>query len=280
MIKIVADTLAELTPEYIRAHDVPVLPQIVIFGEQSYRDDTELDTPTFLQKLRAATALPKTAAPPPALYKPIYEKSLAAGDEILVIAPSEDISGTYRSALTAAQDFPGAPITVLDTRSVAGPMGVMVQRAIAWAEAGAGLETILERLRDLMKRQRFYILVDTLDYLYKGGRIGGAQHLVGSLLQIKPLLTVINGRLEPCEQLRTKKRAMERIRQVIAAECPAQPESGLCVMHGDAETQAQELAGSLKADLGLAEIPIYQVPPAIVVHVGPGVLAAGFFAKA
>ncbi|MCL4561832.1 MAG: DegV family protein [Chloroflexi bacterium] len=277
MIKIVADTTAELSPDFVQEHDIPVLPQFVIFGEQSYRDDTELDTPTFLQKLRASTTLPKTAAPPPALYKPIFEKYLAAGDEILVIAPSEDVSGTFRSALTAAQDYPDASITVLDTRSVAGPMGEMVRKAVGWAEAAADMQTILERLHDMMKRTRIYILVDTLDYLYKGGRIGGAQHLVGSLLQIKPLLTVIDGRIEPCEQLRTKKRALERMRQVIAAECPPLPESALCLMHGDAEAEALALAEDLKSTLGLPDVPVLQVPPAIVVHVGPGVIAAGFF---
>ncbi len=277
MIKIVSDTVAGLPPEYIKQHQLPVLPQIVIFGEKSYRDDTELDTPTFLRLLRESPTLPKTAAPPPAMYAPIFTEYLQQGDDVLVVAPTSEASGTYRAALTAAQDFPDGRIQVFDTRAVAGPLGTMVMKAVEDAEAGASMEAILNRLQNMVKRQRLYILLDTLEYLYKGGRIGGAAHLVGSLLQVKPLLSLTDGKIAPCEQLRTHRRAVERLRQIIQAECPRTPEAHLSIMHVNAEEDARRLVDELSGLTGQADIPIYLVPPAIVVHAGPGALAAGFF---
>jgi len=275
MIKIITDTTSGLPLDVARAHDIPVLPQIVIFGEEIYRDDTEIDTRTFLQKLRASPTLPKTAAPPPALYNPIFERLLAEGYRtIICLHPSSELSGTVRSALTAAQDFPGADIRVVDTRTIAAPLATAVLLAARWAREGVDADTIVARLQDLLARQRVYFLVDTLEYLHRGGRIGGAQALLGGLLQVKPILTLRDGRVEPFEQ----KRALARLRELVLGECPRTPESYLAVMHADAEATARELAADFAAQLGIPDIPIYELPPAIVTHAGPGVLAVSYFA--
>jgi len=278
MIQIVTDTTSGLPLDVARAHDIPVLPQIVIFGEEIYRDDTEIDTRTFLQKLRASPTLPKTAAPPPALYNPIFERLLAEGYRtIICLHPSSELSGTVRSALTAAQDFPGADIRVVDTRTIAAPLATAVLLAARWAREGVDADTIVARLQDLLARQRVYFLVDTLEYLHRGGRIGGAQALLGGLLQVKPILTLRDGRVEPFEQQRTQKRALARLRELVLGECPRTPESYLAVMHADAEATARELAADFAAQLGIPDIPIYELPPAIVTHAGPGVLAVSYF---
>ncbi len=280
MVKIITDTTAGLPASYAEEHDIPVLPQIVIFGEKSYRDDTELDTPTFLKLLRDSPGMPKTAAPPPAMYLPIFRKYLDGGHaSLLVIAPTAEASGTVRSALTAAQEFPGADIRVFDTRSVAAPLARMVMLAAEWAQAGLDADAILERLRGMVARQRFYILVDTLEFLHKGGRIGGAQHLVGSLLQVKPLLTLRDGRVEAHSQLRTKRKALACLTDLVKAECPPGEAGYLCVMHVDARSEAEALAGDFREALGAPDVPVLEVPPAIVVHAGPGALAVGFFTK-
>jgi DegV family protein with EDD domain len=279
MIKIITDTTAGLPPELTRERGIPVLPQIVIFGDEQYRDDTELDTPTFLAKLRSSAVLPKTAAPPPALYNPIYKEYLAEGHTVLVIAPTSELSGTYRSAMVAAGDFPGADIHVFDTRSIAGPLAAMVLVADDWAKAGLDLPTILARLADLRDRQHFYLLVATLDCLYKGGRIGGAAHLFGSILQVKPILKLADGRIDAFEQQRTHSRAVSRLREITLRNCPPGPESYLNVMHIDTPEEAQLLADCFAEQFGLPSVPIYRVPPAAVVHSGPGALAVAFFGK-
>ncbi len=279
MIKIVTDTTSSLPPELAQAHDIPVLPQIIIFGEESYRDDTEMDTRMFLQKLRSSPTLPKTAAPPPALYNPIFERLLAEGYRtIICLHPSSELSGTVRSALTAAQDFPGADIRVVDTRTIAAPLATVVLLAARWAQEGVDADTIIARVQETLARQRVYFVVDTLEYLHRGGRIGGAQALLGGLLQVKPILTLRDGRVEPFEKQRTQRRALERLRELVLGECPPTPASHLAVMHADAEATARELAAEFSARLGIPEVPIYELPPAIVTHAGPGVLAVSYFA--
>jgi DegV family protein with EDD domain len=280
MVKIVTDTTSGLPLQVAEEQDIPILPQMIIFGDKAYRDDTELDTHTFLEKLRASPALPKTAAPSPALYTPVFERLLAEeeGQTIICLHPSAELSGTVRSATVAAQDFPDADIRVVDTRTVAAPLATMVLLASQWARAGADADTILARVNDLMARQRVYFVVDTLEYLHKGGRIGGARALLGGLLQVKPILTLDDGRVEAFEQQRTARRALARLRELVLEGCPSDPESHLCVMHADAEKQAQALAADFAAELGLTEVPIYELPPAIVVHGGPGILATSFFA--
>ena len=276
-VRIVTDTTSGLTPEVAEAHDIVLMPQIVIFGEESYRDDTELDTPTFLQKLRASPTLPKTAAPPPALFIPVFERLAAEGYTIICLHPSTELSGTVRSAVVASHDFPNADIRVIDTRTIAAPLATMALLAARWAREGVDPDTIVDRVHDLMARQRVYFVVDTLEYLHKGGRIGGAKALLGSVLQIKPILTLKDGRVEPFEQQRTKRRALARLRELVLTECPRSDEAHLCVMHADAEAEAERLASDFAAALGLSNVPIYELPPAIVVHAGPGVLATSFF---
>jgi DegV family protein with EDD domain len=277
MVKIITDTTSGLPRHLAEEYDILILPQIIIFGEEAYRDDTELDTPTFLEKLRAAPDLPKTAAPPPDLCIPIFERLVAEDHTIICLHPSTELSGTVRSATVASRDFPDADIRVVDTRTIAGPLAAMALLAAQWAREGADADTILARVQDLIARQRIYFVVDTLEYLHKGGRIGGATALLGGLLQVKPILTLRDGRVEPLEQQRTKRRALARLRELVSEECPRSADAHLCVMHADAAVEAQSMATDFAAALGVPEIPIYEMPPAVVVHAGPGVLGAGFF---
>jgi DegV family protein with EDD domain len=277
MVKIIADTTCGLPLETLHSLGIPVVPQIVIFGERAYRDDTELDTAAFLQKLKASAQLPKTAAPPPPLYAPVYEEALKRGDEVIVIAPSAKVSGTVRSAVVAAQDFPQLKVHVVDSQTIAGNLAALVLMAHEWAQKGESAETIVRRLEDWIRRARTYFLVDTLEYLQKGGRIGGAKALLGELLQVKPILMLKDGQVAPFEQQRTKKRALARLIEIVAQECPRTEDAHLCVMQVEAMAEAEWLAGELRGRLQVREVPIYEMPPAIVVHAGPGVLAAGFF---
>jgi len=277
MTKIIADTLCGLSPQEAARLGIAYLPQIIIFGDQSYRDDSEIDSDTFIKRLRVSPVLPKTAAPPPAFYTPIYQKFAAEGEQMVVIAPATELSGTVRSASVAANDFPEAVIRVVDTHTMAGPLASLVLNAVEWANQGMDAFSIEDRVNEMASRQRVYFLVDTLEFLRKGGRIGGAQALLGSVLQIKPILTLKNGRVEPAESQRTKARALARIHEIVYSDCPPGNESNLSVMHGDAEAEATALAQELGNKLGMTQVPIYKLPPAILVHAGPGVLAVGYF---
>lgn len=279
MIKIVADTTCSVPREEGEAQGIIYLPQIIIFGEESYRDDTEIDTATFLQKLRASAKLPKTAAPPPALYTPIYQKYASRGDTLIVITPSSKVSGTFRSATVAAQEFPDADIRIIETATIAGGLGAIVLQANRWAQEGMDADTLVEKVKELGDHERVYFLVDTLEYLYKGGRIGGASALVGSVLQIKPILTFKEGAIESVETQRTKRRAVARIRELVEADALPGDESRFCISQCDAYDEAKAIAAEIGPVLGVSNVPIYEIPPAIVVHAGPKVLAFSYFHK-
>jgi DegV family protein with EDD domain len=277
-IRIVTDTTASLPVGWAAAHHVAVVPQVVLFGEQSYLEDVEISYADYVRRLKANGEKAHTSQPPPGEFVKAYRQQLAAADTLLSIHPSTEISGTVRSAQTARQtEFPSADIRILDTRTVAGDLGTMVQLAEGWAVSGVSADEIMSRLQALIPRSRTYFLVATLEYLRRGGRIGGAAALVGSVLQVKPILEIKNGRVEPLEKVRTHALALEHLKKLVAEQCPRTPEAHVCVMHADDEPEARRLAEDLQALLGTTEIPLYSVGAAITTHAGPGTVAVGFF---
>lgn len=279
MIKIIADTTSTISPADAQRLGIYYLPQIIVFGDKSYRDDTELTSEEFLAKLAASSSLPKTAAPPPSLYTPIFEEITKNNDIGIVICPSAKVSGTFRSAVVAAQDFPDADIRIVDTEVIGPALGTLVLKSLEWAKEGEKPEVIVDRIIEMGKKVKIYFYVDTLEYLHKGGRIGTAAALVGSLLQVKPILLFKDGQVNQFETQRTKKKALARIIDLVQTECPPIPESYLAILEADAMDDALELKDKFSGLLNINDIQIADLPPAIIVHAGPGVLAASFFQK-
>jgi DegV family protein with EDD domain len=277
MVKIVADTTCGLPRELLVQRGIPLIPQVVIFGDEGCHDDSEMDTAAFLQRLKASLTLPKTSAPEPTLYHPIFRQAAESGDSVVVVAPTGKASGTVRSAQTAAQDFPDADIHIVDTQTISCNLGSLVLVADDMAKAGKSADEVVAKLNDLIPRGRLYFLVDTLEYLAKGGRIGGAKKLLAELLEIKPILQMKNGQVEAFEQQRTRKRAIARLVEVVVESCPGGDEAHLCVPQVQAEAEAAALVEELKSRLNIQHIPIYELPPAIVVHAGPKAMGVGFF---
>lgn len=277
MTIIVADTTCGLPRDLLAQRGIPLIPQVVMFGEESFHDDKDLDTAAFLQRLKASKELPKTAAPEPPLYYPIFEGAKKTGESVIVVAPTGKASGTVRSAQTAALEFPGVDIRVVDTLTISCNLGSLVLVADDMAKAGKSADEIVAKLNYLIPRGKVYFLVDTLEYLAKGGRIGGAKRLVAELLEIKPILQVKDGQVEAFEQQRTKKRALARLVEVVGEQFTGGEDGHLCVLQVEAEKEAEALAAELKAKVNVPDIPIYELPPAIVVHAGPKAMGAGFF---
>lgn len=279
MTIILADTTCGLPRDLLKQRGIPLIPQVVIFGEETYHDDEGLDTAAFLQKLKAAPTLPKTAAPEPPLYFPFFDEAKKKGESVVVVAPTSKASGTVRSAQTAAQEFPGLDVRVVDTQTVSCNLGSMVLVADDMAKAGKSADEIVAKLNDMIPRGRLYFVVDTLEYLAKGGRIGGAKKLLAELLEIKPILQIREGQVEPFEQQRTKKRALARLVEVAAEGCRGGDEDHLSVIQVAAEKEAESLVEELKSRILVSTIPIYELPPAIVVHAGPKAMGVGFFVE-
>jgi DegV family protein with EDD domain len=279
MTIIVADTTCGLPRLLLKERCIPLIPQIVTFGEESYHDHRDLDTATFLSKLKASSTLPKTSVPEPSLYYPVFAEASKKGESVIVVAPTSKASGTGRSAETAAQDFPSVDIRVVDTQTVSCNLGSMVLVADDMAKAGKSADEIIAKLKNMIPRGRLYFVVDTLEYLAKGGRIGGAKKLLAELLEIKPILQVKDGQVESFEQQRTKKRALARLVEMVMESYKGGEEAHLCVLQVEAEKEAQAFVEELKSKVSVAHIPIYELPPAIVVHAGPKAMGVGFFVE-
>jgi len=279
MIKIIADTTCCIPVEKLKALGVDFVPQIITFGDVSYRDDYELSTSAFLEKLSVAKNLPGTAAPPPALYNPIYERILNDGDIALVLAPSAKLSGTFRSATVAADEYNSDRIHIIDTKTIAGNLGTIVLKAKVWADQGISISELIERIEDLSARDQTYFLVPTMEYLHKGGRIGGAAKLIGTLLQIVPILTLRDGGIEVYDKVRSLKQATSNLVELNTSICENNPEAYLTIGQGDSQMLLDKISNQLQDRLELAEIPSYIAPPAIIVHAGPGLVVTSCFSR-
>jgi DegV family protein with EDD domain len=280
MTRVVADTTCGLPSEVTQRLGIPLIPQIIHFGEESFREGVDIDHAAFMTRLQTGRELPKTAAPYPGDFLGIFEAAAVAGESVVCVHPSTEVSGTVRSALTARESFPDADIRVIDTRTVAGPLASMVLAAGRLAQDGGTADQVEALVQEMMPRARIYFLVDTLEYLQRGGRIGGASALIGTILQIKPILTFRDGQVNQFEKERTKKRALARLKEVVLTEAARGKEAHLTVMHAGAPVEAAELTEELKAALGADDAMVMTLVPAIVTHAGPGTLAIGFFTPA
>lgn len=277
MVRIIGDTTSVLDPAFVEAHDVPVIPQVIHIDGETYLEGEEIDIPTFMEKMDSAKELPKTSAPPPELFVEVFERLASTGEPLICILPSSVVSGTVRSATVAKREFPDADIRIIDTGFIAGPVRSMIEEAVAWAESGVDADTIEQRVYEMMPRARLYFVVATLKYLAMGGRIGGAAALMGGILKIKPVLMFDNSRVNVFEKIRTKKRAVKRMKELVDEQIAREREGHLIVLHAGVPDEGQALADELAEQLDYSDVPVIDMPPAIVTHGGPGILGVGFF---
>lgn len=277
MIHIITDTTSGLPQEISERYHIPVIPQVINFGNKSYYEGIDIDNAMFMKMLTSSKELPKTAAPPPALFAHEFTKLVPLGGTIFCIHPSDDLSGTVRSAITAAGDFPSADIRIIDTRTIGSSLATLVELAAKWASTDEDADSIEKKIKQLIPRNRIYFLVDTLEYLAKGGRIGGAAALLGSVLRIKPILALRDGHVDQFEKERTQRRAINRLVELVKSQAARNSEAYISVMHAAVPELAREFADILCNEFKIDDVPILDVPPAIVTHGGPGILAAAFF---
>ena len=278
MIKIITDTTSCLPSDIQSRFQIPVVPQMIHFGEDSFFEIMDIDIDRFMSLLTQSKSLPKTAAPPPELFSELFSAHTDRAQSILCIHPSADLSGTVRSAETAKLDFPDLDIHIIDTRLIASPLGTLVHQAAIWAEDNQDVQEIIPKLYSLSKRCRIYFLVATLDYLARGGRIGGASALVGNVFQVKPILNLLDGQVAPLIKERTFSRALEKMKSLVVEEFPPDRDGFLSIMHAGEPELAIEMATYFKEKLSIRDPVISSLPPAIITHVGPGSIAVGFFA--
>ncbi|MCG7213794.1 DegV family protein [Paenibacillus mucilaginosus] len=280
-VRIVTDSTADLPADIRKELGIEMVPLKVLFGSEAFADGVDLGPDEFYAKLAAAGSLPTTSQPSPAEFLEVYERLAKEGDgPILSIHLASVLSGTYQSAMLASTMVEGgADVTVVDSRSASWGIGNMVIAAAEAAREGRSKEEILEIVRKLQEETKIYFLVDTLEYLQKGGRIGRAAALVGSLLNIKPILSLNpGGEVYSLDKVRGQKKAMNRIVELIREDFGDRPIRLIPGYTSNKETAA-ELQSLIAQNFDVTEVRYGPIGPVIGTHVGPGTVAAFVFPR-
>lgn len=277
-IAIVTDSTSDIEPERARVLNIDVVPLFVVFGDKSYRDYVDLSRSEFYHKLSHEPALPTTSQPTAQMFEEAFRPHVEAGDEILCIVISSKLSGTINAARSAAQQFPGAKIFIVDSESVAGGLGMLVMHAREMALAGATAEQILEALEHQKHTQRLYACIPDLSHVVRTGRIGKARAVIGTLMRIVPVISLRDGEVVAEAQVRTMSRAQETMIDLSLKNVSDVSRARFLVLHTNAPALANDILQRLRARLGGVEpkmLGILEAGPVIATHGGPG--AVGIF---
>jgi DegV family protein with EDD domain len=276
VVKVVTDSTADLLASDREALDIAVVPLNVHFGDQVYRDGVDLTGDEFFEKLKAAPQLPRTSQPSVGAFEEVYRRLTGDGAEVVAIHLSSKFSGTYQASLMAAQAVAAERITVVDSQTVTMAMGFTVIEAAKAAREGASRADIDHLLTSLIPKARLLGALDTLTYLERGGRIGRARAFLGSILNIKPIVTVRDGEVHPAGRARSRTQALDRLSEMLEREGPLQR---LAVLHGAAPADAEKLRSRVQPRYPELEIPFTEIGPVIGTHAGPGVLGFTFLTR-
>ena len=227
MIRIITDSTCEAPVALLQHPAVSVLPLSVVFGQTSLRDGIDITREQFWQRLPTADPLPTTSQATPGDFLALFTQFTAAGDEVIAVTLSAKLSGTYDSAISARNSLPGnAPIDVIDSRTISVGLGLILQEAVAMVEAGASRDEIVAKLVRMREKVHLIFVLETLEYLQRGGRIGKAQALMGTLLKFKPLLAVDDGEVVPVTRVRSRAKALETLQETLLQRVPQRGAAG------------------------------------------------------
>ncbi len=277
-IAIVTDSTADLPPDTARELGITVIPLTVNFGLQQYQDGVDITSEDFYPMLAASPTLPTSSQPSPAEFQAVYERLLQEHDSIISIHISSGLSGTINAALTTKEMVDG-DIHVVDSKSVSLGIGIIVLEAREMVEQGLGAAEIVARLEPVLKNTEVFFTLDTLEYLHKGGRIGKVAAVMGSLLNIKPIVRVVDGVYIPVAKVRRQEQALQEMVEQFKALASGREIKRLVVAHGAAEPAATRLASKLKETLGREPDLTMSVGPVIGVHTGPGTVGAAMILR-
>jgi DegV family protein with EDD domain len=247
-IRIVTDSTADLTVEEAAALGVTIVPLTVFFGEEEFKDSIEIDSATFYRRLQKAKDLPRTSQPSPAAFQEAYTNLIKEGaDGIISVHLSSKLSGTYQSACTARDTMPEdvrkVPIEVIDSLSISGGLALTIRKAVEEVKQGLSLEDVKNHMVERFARTRIFAVLDTLEYVKRGGRIGAARAFLGNMLSVKPIIAIKDGVVVPVEQPRTRSKAYARVAQLTSEFLPIED---MLIAESGAEV-GEQLAKALKS---------------------------------
>jgi DegV family protein with EDD domain len=271
-VAVVTDSTADLSPDLVEERGITVVPLTVILDGRDYLDGVDITADEFYVRLAASEGGASTSQPSPGRFAEVYGQLLDDHDEVISLHISSQLSGTYEAATQGAALLDAGRVQVVDTGMVSMPLALLTLAASAMAAEGASAGAIAERVRPIQERMRVYFMVATLEYLRRGGRIGRASALLGSVLQLKPVLTIAEGQVAPLERVRTSERALTRV-----IELAREMEGPVCALvgHAAAAEAADRIARALEPHA--ESLIVAPLGPVVGAHAGPGTVGVGCY---
>lgn len=280
-VAIVTDSTAYIPEECLKQYNISIAPLSVIWGDQVYLDSVDILPNQFYRRLVDSKIMPTTSQVTPAAMLSTFQSLLQQGYDVLGIFISSKISGTVQSAIQARDMIAGAEnkITIVDSLWTTMAMGFPVLTAARAAQAGEALAECQKVAEQACANSGVLFVVETLEFMRRGGRIGGAQALLGTMLNIKPVLEMRAGRIEAVEKVRTKQKAVQHMLDIVRERIKGKVPIHLAVTHANSETEALSLLESARVELDPVETFCCPMSPVIGTHVGPGTLALNYMSN-
>ena len=272
-IKIVTDSTCDLNDEIIKKWGIIVVPLSISINGENYLDRVDITPKEFMEKMKASPDLPKSSQPPAGEFLKVYDELAADGFEIISIHMTGGMSGTVRSAESAAQ-MTSAKVNVVDSRFISKGLAFQVLEAAQMAAAGQTADEIVARLNKVREQTRLFVVVDTLDNLVKGGRIGKGRAMIGSLLNIKPIASLEGGEYTPVSKARSHSQVVKYLSNQFAADTEGKTIKGVGLVHAEGEGLAEKIKAAVLETSGYDDFSIEETTPIVSTHTGPG--AIGF----
>jgi DegV family protein with EDD domain len=279
-IAVVTDSTTYMPPDLVKKYSISVAPQVLIWGEQTYKDGVDIESREFFTRLKTAKVMPSTSQVAVISFQEIFQDLVDKGFDVLALLVSSKLSGTVQSAMQARDLMSTAreKVHVVDSQSVAMALGFQVLAVARAIESGAGLEDAIALAERSHQYSGVCFAVDTLEFLHRGGRIGGAQRFLGTMLNMKPILAIQDGRVEGIDRIRTKNKAHDRVLELTVEKVAGRTPVRLATLHANAEEEAKALLGRATQTLHPVESLLTEVSPTVGTHAGPGTVGLAFMA--
>lgn len=278
-IAVVTDSTADLPAHFVEEYGIRVVPQVLIMGDQTWRDGVDIDSATFYELLRTSPHFPSSSQPSVVDFQQIFGELAEEYEGIAAVLISDELSGTLNSARMAAESLPDVPIEIIDTRAVSLQEAFIVLAAARAAAAGGDLQAVADAARAMIGQPRIYFIVDTLEYLHRGGRIGAASKLFGTALNLKPVLTISDGLVAPLMKVRSRRKALASVVQILDEQLAGAERIHMGVLHVACPEEAAALTEHLEGRFHPAEMFRTECGPVIGAHVGPGTVGVAVYAE-
>lgn len=275
---IVTDSTSYLPTEFIQKHNITIAPLVLIWGDESFLDGVDIQPAEFYSRLKTAKVMPSTSQATPATMQSTFQGLVDQGFDVLGIFISSKLSGTMQSAIQGREMMgnAGEKVNLVDSQSTSIALGLQVLATARAKENGASLKECMELAEKAHERTGIYFAVDTLEFLHRGGRIGGAQRFIGSALNLKPILALKEGKVEGVERIRTKGKAHERMLDLVAEQVKGKSNVRLATLHANAPEDAKSLLDRAASVISPVETIHSELSPVVGTHTGPGTVGMAF----